>query len=767
MRKPLTRQNSTRDKRRYSAYQNRIFFYLVTLVTVPLLLLGVLSSVVYYRQTVTRSDALLASARENVETQMEIALSNLRAYYSAVVSADNYQTLCQKTVPPYSEYTLVRDMQTAMRGGNLVDKYVEGYTYINLRSGWILSNNGMYRLADAANRDEVAHLLSEWAEQHAAMMWVNRTDQPTPALADTPLNTVDLTGELLVLRSSSYRTGSYAVLIVKLDLSPLYEMTESWQTGGYSIAARDFTGKTVLSTSAALTALLDADTPAEGGCVLGGWRLNSGKMGVNGLTYYAALPQRTLAATAGMVILIAFVLAGGLVAVLLICRRSTSVLYAPVDDLMHAASGVFGQPGSDEEEFAYLAAGVKQVARDKQAMQSLMQQQNRRLQQSFEENLIRSEVTDEAAGHTMQELGLAVCPAYRLIALALDTPAGTSGPVRETMLLTAIQTMPTELLRRCAFQPVMLNFTLLLVVGGEEADLNEACRVVYTAAARSIRTALGVSCRAGVSRPFHKLHHMQLAAQEAWEALRLPEADAPEASGQMLYYQPPDEQCARNGYDTLLEHEITAAVTACKAKEVRHLLERFTAKMLEKNIRGYERQFYIQRLVAAMLAVAENAGLSVNQVLADRQANLFETIGKIYTADQMQNFLMDEVAVPVMDLLTEFRQSSSSELVKNVLALIKQTRGDITLNECADRLNYNPSYIWKVLRTEKDTSFSDLANNEKLEMAKELLLTSDMTVVQIAETLNYSNVQNFIRFFSKKVGMTPGKYRKDYQNEKK
>ena len=80
MRKPLTRQNSTRDKRGYPAYQNRIFFYLVTLVTAPLLLLGVLSSVVYYRQTVTRSDALLASARENVETQMEIALSNLRAY---------------------------------------------------------------------------------------------------------------------------------------------------------------------------------------------------------------------------------------------------------------------------------------------------------------------------------------------------------------------------------------------------------------------------------------------------------------------------------------------------------------------------------------------------------------------------------------------------------------------------------------------------------------------------------------------------------------
>ena len=228
---------------------------------------------------------------------------------------------------------------------------------------------------------------------------------------------------------------------------------------------------------------------------------------------------------------------------------------------------------------------------------------------------------------------------------------------------------------------------------------------------------------------------------------------------------PKPEPPAYNGLARLIGGVVCLLLALCVLVsyfQVDALLLTFIAKVLKGTL-GYG--YFLA--APALLAVAENAGLSVNQVLADRQANLFETIGKIYTADQMQNFLMDEVAVPVMDLLTEFRQSSSSELVKNVLALIKQTRGDITLNECADRLNYNPSYIWKVLRTEKDTSFSDLANNEKLEMAKELLLTSDMTVVQIAETLNYSNVQNFIRFFSKKVGMTPGKYRKDYQNEKK
>jgi len=133
----------------------------------------------------------------------------------------------------------------------------------------------------------------------------------------------------------------------------------------------------------------------------------------------------------------------------------------------------------------------------------------------------------------------------------------------------------------------------------------------------------------------------------------------------------------------------------------------------------------------------------------------------------MRTFLVEEVAVPVMDLLGNFRRDNTSELVKNVIALIKQTNGDLTLNECAEKLNYSASYIWKVLKNERNTNFTDLVASQKLEMAKELLLTTDMSVAQVADTLHYSNVQNFIRFFSREVGMTPGKYKKEYQTGKK
>ena len=52
-------------------------------------------------------------------------------------------------------------------------------------------------------------------------------------------------------------------------------------------------------------------------------------------------------------------------------------------------------------------------------------------------------------------------------------------------------------------------------------------------------------------------------------------------------------------------------------------------------------------------------------------------------------------------------------------------------------------------------------------MAKELLLTSDMTVVPDRRDAELFQCAEFHPIFQQKVGMTPGKYRKDYQNEKR
>jgi AraC-like DNA-binding protein len=53
----------------------------------------------------------------------------------------------------------------------------------------------------------------------------------------------------------------------------------------------------------------------------------------------------------------------------------------------------------------------------------------------------------------------------------------------------------------------------------------------------------------------------------------------------------------------------------------------------------------------------------------------------------------------------------------------------------------------------------------RLQVAKDWLINTDMTIKEIAERLQYSNSHNFIRSFRKSEGITPGQYRVKYRGE--
>lgn len=68
----------------------------------------------------------------------------------------------------------------------------------------------------------------------------------------------------------------------------------------------------------------------------------------------------------------------------------------------------------------------------------------------------------------------------------------------------------------------------------------------------------------------------------------------------------------------------------------------------------------------------------------------------------------------------------------------------------------------------RETGFSPLEYviNTRIERAKTLLLTTSMTVSEIAEEVGYSNSGSLINLFVKKVGSSPGQYRKNHKSLK-
>ena len=84
------------------------------------------------------------------------------------------------------------------------------------------------------------------------------------------------------------------------------------------------------------------------------------------------------------------------------------------------------------------------------------------------------------------------------------------------------------------------------------------------------------------------------------------------------------------------------------------------------------------------------------------------------------------------------------------------------VNEFANLLNVTPQNLNHICRKQSGKSASDIINSQLLIEAKRYILHTDNTVNEIADTLFFSDVSNFVKFFKKHEQLTPIQFRKMY-----
>ena len=78
----------------------------------------------------------------------------------------------------------------------------------------------------------------------------------------------------------------------------------------------------------------------------------------------------------------------------------------------------------------------------------------------------------------------------------------------------------------------------------------------------------------------------------------------------------------------------------------------------------------------------------------------------------------------------------------------------------ADKICLSPNYFGDLVKKETGKSPQEYIQNKIIDLAKEKIMGSEMTVNQIAYELGFQYPQHFTRIFKKKVGCTPSEYRK-------
>lgn len=112
--------------------------------------------------------------------------------------------------------------------------------------------------------------------------------------------------------------------------------------------------------------------------------------------------------------------------------------------------------------------------------------------------------------------------------------------------------------------------------------------------------------------------------------------------------------------------------------------------------------------------------------------------------------------------LNKERINYAKELIHSFL----ENGRNITLNTIADEMFISPYYLSRSFKKIEGINFIDYLQNCRLEYAKFLLATSDISIENIAFQCGYNEVNSFRRLFRKKTGISPNNYRNSLKNNK-
>ena len=115
------------------------------------------------------------------------------------------------------------------------------------------------------------------------------------------------------------------------------------------------------------------------------------------------------------------------------------------------------------------------------------------------------------------------------------------------------------------------------------------------------------------------------------------------------------------------------------------------------------------------------------------------------------------------DLTQTKEQDSPVKQVKKMI--IENLSVEMSREELAQQVYMSPDYLTKLFKKETGMSLSEYIMHKRIQLAQQLLASTELSVVEIAQKAGFSYSSYFVRIFKKKVGITPQQYRKEQRGD--
>ena len=143
----------------------------------------------------------------------------------------------------------------------------------------------------------------------------------------------------------------------------------------------------------------------------------------------------------------------------------------------------------------------------------------------------------------------------------------------------------------------------------------------------------------------------------------------------------------------------------------------------------------------------------------ERYRSLFERIFTCDSRGEAGDPML--LVVTVLELIAALppKKSAHTETVRNACRYIEDALGeDLSLSAVAARFGFSPIYFHKIFKSVMGMTLRDYVEGERIRRASHLIVTTDMTLTEIAYALGFSSQSYFSAAFRRRMHMTPRAY---------
>lgn len=154
-------------------------------------------------------------------------------------------------------------------------------------------------------------------------------------------------------------------------------------------------------------------------------------------------------------------------------------------------------------------------------------------------------------------------------------------------------------------------------------------------------------------------------------------------------------------------------------------------------------------------ALNSNVPLEIAFITSNKYAYIIDNASNL---SECKN-LFPKIFTEYIDLIKKYKSNNYSRIVNSAVSVInKHIQDSITLIDIANELHINPDYLSKKFKLETTLNITDYINKRKIELAIELIKINKYSLLEISQTLGYTNYSSFYKWFKKISGISPKEY---------